>query len=225
VTPTTLGCSISDIYRLLLKVPRTMTRQEFREVLSGDHQDLIETSFATHSDPNRYHPRGVLLFGIAEILRAKKCVELLREGQIEAFGQLMRVSHDGDRVSTRGPDGEPRKLVDPYTDEHLKRLIDDLTSEDPVRVRGAQLDMQPGYYACSTVEIDRMVDSVSEVEGVAGAQIAGAGLGGCIMVLTQKEAVPEVRRALLRGYYRPADLKPAVIPCIAVDGAGLVEFS
>ncbi len=152
-------------------------------------------------------------------------VELLREGQVEAFGQLMRVSHDGDRVSTRDSDGQRHKLIDPYTDEYLKRLIDDLTSEEPRRVQEAQLDMQPGYYACSTEEIDAMIDSVSEVPGVAGAQIAGAGLGGCIMVLAKRDAVADVRRALARGYYRPAQLKPAVIPCIAVEGAGLVEFS
>jgi N-acetylgalactosamine kinase len=143
---------------------------------------------------------------------------------VDAFGELMRVSHDGDRVSVSS-NGESRKLVDPYTDEYLKRLIDDLTSEDPVRVQNAQLDMQPGYYACSTAEIDKMIDTVSKVPGVAGAQIAGAGLGGCIMVLAKRDVVPEVRRALARGYYRPAELKPAVIPCIAVEGAGLVEFA
>jgi N-acetylgalactosamine kinase len=224
VSPGTLGCATSDIYRLLLKVPQTMTRQDFREVLSGDYRDLIEESFASHSEPKSYHPRGVLLFGIAEILRAKKCVQLLRDGRVEAFGRLMRVSHDGDRVCTRGVDGQVRKLDDPCTDEHLRRLIDDLASEDPERVQNAQLDMQPGYYACSTPEIDAMVDLAGEVSGVAGVQIAGAGLGGCIMVLAKKEAVPQVRRALSRGYYQPAGLKPAVIPCIAVEGAGLAEF-
>jgi N-acetylgalactosamine kinase len=104
-------------------------------------------------------------------------------------------------------------------------LIDDLGSEDPRRVQHAQLDMQPGYYACSTPEIDSMVDRVSEIPAVAGAQIAGAGLGGCIMILARKDAIPQVRQALARNYYRPAGLKPAVIPCIAVEGAGLVEFS
>ena len=218
VTPATLGCSMSDIYRLLLKVPQTMTRKEAREILSADQEDLVESCFATHSAPDRYHPRGVLLFGIAEILRARKCVDLLRDGQVSAFGRLMGVSHDGDRVSMRGSDGEVRKLVDPYTDDFLKRLIDDLTSEDPVRVQRAQLDMQPGYYACSTAEIDRMIDSLSEVRGVVGAQIAGAGLGGCIMVLVQKDSVPEVRRALTRGYYRPAGLKPTVIRALPLRG-------
>lgn len=35
---------------------------------------------------------------------------------------------------------------------------------------------QPGDYACSTVEIDQMVDIASAVPGVRGARIAGAGL-------------------------------------------------
>lgn len=225
VTPATLGCAMSDIYRLLLKVPQTMTRKQFREVLSSECHDLIESSFATHADPEHYHPRGVLLFGIAEILRAKKCVELLKDGQVEAFGKLMRISHDGDRVSTPGSGGEPCVLADPCSDDYLRRLIDDLKSEHPGRVLAAQLDMQPGYYACSTPEIDTMIDSVSRIPGVAGAQIAGAGLGGCIMVLAKRDAVPEVRNALIRDYYRPAGTKPAVIPCIAVEGAGLVEFA
>ncbi|MHB8903029.1 MAG: galactokinase, partial [Thermoguttaceae bacterium] len=225
VTPATLGCASSDIYRLLLRVPQIMTRQDFREILSREHQALIENSFATHADPGRYHPRGVLLFGIAEILRARRCVELLKEGEVEAFGRLMRVSHDGDRVSIRDQEGQIRALPDPCTDDYLRRLIDDLKSEDPRWVERAQLDRQAGYYACSTEEIDGMIDSLADVPGVAGAQIAGAGLGGCIMILARKDAVAEVRRTLDRGYYRPAELKPDVIPCIAVEGAGLVEFA
>ncbi len=223
VTPTRLGCATSDIYRMLLRVPQTMTRQEFTEVLSAEHKELIEANFATHAAPERYHPRGVLLFGIAEIIRAKKCVQLLREGRVQEFGQMMTISHDGDRVRARNAGRRP--LDDPYSDEHLHRLIGDLASEDPDRVLRAQLDMQPGYYACSTPEIDLMVDLASTVPGVAGVQIAGAGLGGCIMILARRQAVPAVRRALISGYYEPAGLKPAVIPCVAVEGAGLVEFA
>ena len=69
-----------------------------------------------------------------------------------------------------------------------------------------------------------MVDVAAAVPGVAGAQIAGAGLGGCIMILTKKEGVEAARKALVKHYYRPAGLKPAVIPCTAVEGAGLAEF-
>jgi galactokinase len=99
-----------------------------------------------------------------------------------------------------------------------------LASEDPDRVLRAQLFMQPGAYACSTPEIDHMVDLACAVPGVAGAQLAGAGLGGCIMILAREEAVPDVRKALTAGYYRPRALESAAIPCITVEGAGLAEF-
>jgi N-acetylgalactosamine kinase len=110
------------------------------------------------------------------------------------------------------------------SDDALRRLIDDLASESPERVLRAQLFMQPGLYACSTPEIDEMVDMACSVRGVVGAQIAGAGLGGCVMVLARKEAVPAVRKALTARYYRPRGLEPAALPCTTVEGAGLAEF-
>jgi N-acetylgalactosamine kinase len=57
-----------------------------------------------------------------------------------------------------------------------------------------------------------MVDIACAVPGVAGAQIAGAGLGGCIMVLARKDAVEAVRKALAARYYRPRRLEPAAMP-------------
>jgi galactokinase len=167
----------------------------------------------------------VLLYGAAEIVRSRLCVEYLEKDRVEEFGRLMKISHDGDRVSRPGPDGAYRPIDDYCTDQCLNQLINDLASEDPDRVLRAQLHMQPGCYACSTPEIDQMADIATAVPGVAGAQIAGAGLGGCIMVLVKREKVDSVRKALVRDYYRPARLKPAVIPCIGVEGAGLVDFT
>jgi len=222
--PSSLRCSTSDVYRWLLKVPQSMTRRDFRSMLSQDHQEMMEAHFATHPEPKRYRPRAVLLYGASEIIRSRLCVEYLESGRVEQFGTLMKVSHDGDRVSRPGPDGAYHACRDEVSDEYLGRLIRDLASEDPERVLQAQLYMQPGSYACSTPEIDQMVDVAAALPGVAGAQIAGAGLGGCIMILTEKEGVEAARKALVKHYYRPAGLKPAVIPCTAVEGAGLAEF-
>ena len=224
VDPARLGFPFSDVYRWLLRIPETMTRSDFQVALSTQHQRLLESNFATHAEPLAYHPRGVLLFGIAEILRSRMCLELLEAGRVDEFGSLMKISHDGDRVSRPGPDGGYPRVGGDCGDEYLQRLIGDLGSETPHRVLRAQLFMQPGDYACSTPEIDQMVDIASATPGVAGAQIAGAGLGGCIMVLVRHDSVATLRKGLSQHYYRPRGLEPAAIPCIAVEGAGLVEF-
>jgi len=222
--PAKIGCTTSDLYRMFLKIPPRMTRADFRKVLSAEHAELLESNFATHDEPAAYDPRGVLLFGAAETARSRLAVELLETGQIERFGRLMGISHDGDRVSRPDADGKYR-LFDPSpSDAYFHQLIADLASEDPDRVLGAQLYMQPGAYACSTPEIDEMVDVASRAPGVAGAQIAGAGLGGCVMILVRQDSAAMVCRLLAREYYRPRGLKPATLPCIATDGAGLAEF-
>jgi N-acetylgalactosamine kinase len=222
--PEKLACSTSDIYRYLLRIPETMTRRDFRNALSSEYHDLMEANFASHKDIGDYPVRGVLLFGAAECMRSKLCMKPLAEGNVARFGELMRISHDGDRVSRAAGDGKYEPWVMDCSTERLNQLIADLASEDPERVLNAQLYMQPGLYACSTEEIDRMVDIACNVPGVAGAQIAGAGLGGCIMILTRKDATDAVRRALNKHYYKPRGLKPAAFKCTTADGAGLAEF-
>ncbi|HSW46652.1 MAG TPA: NTP transferase domain-containing protein [Phycisphaerae bacterium] len=219
-----LACSTSDIYRLLLRVPQRMTRKDFEKTLPSDCRDLMETNFSSHQDPGQYDVRGVLMYGAAECQRSKICIDDLAAGRIDRFGQFMIISHDGDRVARPKGNGDYGPGQVDYTDEKMHGLIDDLTSEDPDRVLRAQLYMQPGTYACSTEEIDRMVDIACAVPGVAGAQIAGAGLGGCIMILARKDSAEAVERALVRAYYRPRKLPPAVIKCITVEGSGLASF-
>lgn len=224
IDPKKLGCSISDIYRFLLNVPQFMSREDFKSVLSKKHRQLIEESFSTHPEPRHYNVRGVLLFGIAEIARSKICMDYLQAGQIQGFGELMNISHAGDRVSRAGGDGRYRLIEQDCSDVYLNGLIADLSSEDPQRVWNAQLYTQPGRYGCSTPQIDQMVDIVNSVRGVAGSQIAGAGLGGWMMILVKKDRIDAVRRALNRNYYRPRGLKLAVIQCVTVEGAGLAKF-
>ena len=224
LNPDKLGCSTSDIYRMLLKIPQSMTRKDFRTMLSSEHNEIIETNFSTHSEPKYYNVRGVLLFGAAEIARSRICMDYVESGRLEQFGTLMNVSHNGDRVSRPGREDRYTIIEADCSDEYLNKLITDLASEDPDKVLKAQMYIQPGSYGCSTVQIDQMVDIACSVPGVVGSQIAGAGLGGCIMIVAKKGCTDAVRRALVKQYYRPNRLKPAVIPCIMVEGAGLAEF-
>ena len=224
ISPTKLSCTTSDIYRMLLKVPQFATRKKLKSMLSTEHKGLMESCFATHTEPEQYHLRAVLLFGIAEIARSKICIDYLQQHKMTEFGNLMKASHDGDRLYHFGQDGRYNSIHDSCTDEYLNKLIWDLASEDPQKVLNAQLYMQPGRYGCSTKEIDQMVDIACSVDGVAGAQMAGPGLGGCIMILAKKDSVEQVRKAMNKNYYKPNKLPSAVIDCITAEGAGLVEF-
>jgi len=222
--PHNLGCTTAEVYRMLLKVPVSMTREEFAVALSSHCRDMLEANLSSHRDPGSYPVRPVLLFGVSEIARSRICAAQLERGLVEEFGKLMRISHDGDRVSRPGKRGRYVAFEQPCDDVYIGRLIADAGSAEPGRASRAELANQPGGYACSTPEIDRMVDIACSVPGVAGAQIAGAGLGGCIVALAEKGSVERLGSALTEGYYEPAQLEPAVIPCITTEGACLADF-
>jgi len=44
------------------------------------------------------------------------------------------------------------------------------------------------------------------------------------MILAKKDSVGAVQKALIKQYYKPDKLKPAIIPCTTTEGAGLAEF-
>jgi N-acetylgalactosamine kinase len=91
------------------------------------------------------------------------------------------------------------------------------------RVYSAQIENQPGGYACSTPEIDFIVDTVNKIDGVLGSQLSGAGLGGCVMILAKDEAVDEVVSTLMESYYIPGNLGDGITICISVKGSGLIK--
>ena len=187
--------------------------------LKGQDTATLETLFLSHNEPaDGYRVRGVCLFGIAECLRSRDCARLLERGDVEGFGRLMTLSHDGDRVSHLDAAGRRQPVPLDVPDAELDRLI-------AACERGeGPLMMVPGSYACSTPELDAMVDIALSVEGVVGAQLAGAGLGGCIMVLCRDDATDRLREAMTRGYYEPARREPQVEPCVPVEGSGIFEI-
>ena len=222
VNPTRLGVKVGEIYSMLRTLPEPVTRKQLAELLAPHHRPRLEKIFASHQEPDGYWLRSVVMFGVAECERSRLFASLLQNHDLARIGQFMRISHNGDRVSGLGTHGRMHPEDWRVTDAMLDALIEDLRSEEPSRVSHAQLWTRPGGYACSTPELDRMVDLVNQVEGVIGAQLAGAGLGGCIMVLAKKESAADVEYQLARHYYEPAGLEPAVTVCVPVEGAGLL---
>lgn len=216
-----LNVPLRSIYRILLHLPEKATQEELRSMLPNEKLDIF---FEQHNPPDDglYPIRGVVLFGLAEMERARQYADAMKAGRIQYLGKLMNVSHDGDRVVSFDPDGTMLEYWAPTSNDYLLGLIDDLESGDLERVDRAQLHRQPGSYHCSLPEIDHMVEISLQTDGVVGAQLAGAGLGGCMMVLAHRNAVSDLRSALTEKYYNPQGKEPSILVCRPVAGSDVL---
>lgn len=208
---------VSDIYRMLLDVPERVTPETLQYELGKEE---CKPLFATHRPPEAFALRACLLFGIAECARSSRCISLLRRGEMERVGWLMNVSHDGDRVCNAN--GQP--FMADFSDEALRGLIENVQSENPERVLAAQIYAQAGSYACSLPQIDHMVDLALDMPGVLGAQLAGAGLGGCMMILARKDNEDEIIRRMNEQYYAPNGLEPGAAAFVPIAGCSALSY-
>lgn len=190
----------AEIYELLDSIPERADRKSLRTLLP-ERKETLERQFATHREPQEgYGLRGVLLYGIAECARSARGPELLRKGDIRGFGRLMNISHDGDRIGG-SPKGTAQAAV----------------AHDTV----LEISEQPGVYACSTLEIDAMVD-IALAAGALGAQITGAGLGGSMMALVDVKLEEAVVKAMTDRYFEPRGIEPNHLSATPSPGARLV---
>lgn len=216
-----LGVSPAEIYRAIKRLPTQITRRGAARLLPEAQQEL-EQIFATHANVGPYRLRDVVMYGMAECRRSDMFAAVLRSGKLDNVAALMRISHDGDRV-VRWASGRTVRHGPSYSDSRLNGLIRDVAGENPARRARAALWVQPGRYACSTRQIDAIVDLACAVDGVVGGQLAGAGLGGCAMILARTDAVASLVSALRRGYYRRRRLAFDVHVCRPVAGSGILN--
>ena len=178
-----LGIEPHRIYDILLRLPERISRKETLDLVAEEDRSHIETVFTTHAEPEEgYETRNVALYGLSEIARARIFPHLIKSGYITEAGRLMNISHDGDRVSKMNGNGSRVAYRYGLSEKEMRELGRNWSNND----LNAALHMQPGSYYCSTPLIDEMVDFSLTLEGVVGAQLSGAGLGGCIMVLVEK---------------------------------------
>jgi len=188
-----LGLSHADFAGLLTQLPLRVRRAQVQAAvkqIADPERERLDRLFQTHDAPaDGYAVRDVVMFGLSEMARAQKCLDLLKEGNATALGQLMTISHEGDRVSRENHAGLRKKI---------KQAGIDSTFQEWATAKGAKTDIAriPGSYACSLPELDRIVDLAMQQPGVKGAQLAGAGLGGCVMVLADKERTQDLMQRL-----------------------------
>ncbi len=218
-----LGEREDFIYRILKTLPEKITRKELLRELP-DYENKLNELFKTHKEPtDGYKVRSVCLFGLAECERSKICVELLQNSEMEKFGELMYISHDGDRIVSYNKEGGKNLWNNSADDEKLNKLIENAGSKDSKRVMEAHLYRQPGGYSCSCEKLDFIVDTARRIKGVVGAGLTGGGLGGCVLILVKEGKVKEIIKKIIRKYYYPRNLESAIDICIPIEGAGILR--
>ena len=178
-----------EIKHMISSIPAKITRDEILKLLPDSHAKLEEI-FSTHANPGEYDLYGTALFGVSEIARAAIAPKLLENGDFIHFGELMKISHDGDRVSGK------------FAEK-----------------KGDGLEYECGSYSCSTPRIDSLCDLMNSTDGVLGSELAGAGLGGCVLILVKSDKTESVMKRLNEEFYDRLDLPRSAFVCKPSDGS------
>ena len=223
VNPMALGVEESQIYRMLATLPERATRDEARQALP--HQaKRVERIFLTHAEPTQgYAIRQVTMYGLTECIRSSRAADLLKAGDVAGFGELVNISHDGDRV-TRLVHGQRVPVDNRLPDARIEELIQALGSDSPERVERARLWRQPGGYDVSCEELDTLVDIARATPGVQGAGLVGAGLGGSIVAVVEEQTAEDVVRNMAAQYYEPRGLPNAAQVVRPIGGSGILRL-
>ncbi len=74
-------------------------------------------------------------------------------------------------------------------------------------------------FACSTAEIDFLVDTAAALPGCFGARMTGGGFGGCTVNLVRTDELEGFMQSLKDAYQAKFDLHAEIFVCEPVDGA------
>ena len=79
-------------------------------------------------------------------------------------------------------------------------------------------------YEVSIRELDTLAESAWSVAGCHGARLSGAGFGGCVTALVDRDAVGRLIETMTRAFRDGFDREPETLVCRIAGGAGLVAM-
>lgn len=77
-------------------------------------------------------------------------------------------------------------------------------------------------YEVSCAELDFLVDTAIDIEGVYGSRMTGGGFGGCTVTMLRQDAAAAFREQITRAYEKRFQVTPKVFECRPSAGAGEV---
>jgi len=190
INPDNLGIKFKELIEVLMEIPEYLSIEEISEIL-GQKWEEIKKGFQFQVLPKKLPIRKVIAYGISECERSKTFYNLVKKGDLQSAGELMNISHDGDRIKKYNiSSSEELSFNNELDNTSLKEILESKVS----------LDHISGGYGCSIPEIDYIVDYAKQCEGVLGAQLSGAGMGGCAMILVEKDKSEEIQKLIYKNY-------------------------
>lgn len=74
-------------------------------------------------------------------------------------------------------------------------------------------------YEVSCVELDFLIETAADLDGVVGCRLTGGGFGGCTVNLVRPKAVASFQSAVSEAYARRFGHTPQIYVCASADGA------
>ncbi|MCD6385633.1 hypothetical protein J7M23_07615 [Candidatus Sumerlaeota bacterium] len=217
---------LAHLYALLKHLPENVSSAEIRNVLSAEEETVERLLQDCSGHKAHFDLRGVCLFGLSEMARARRFIRKLAERKMSEVAQIMNISHNGDRLIRFDPKtGESRPFYNTYSDKRLDELAHSAQSRKRATRQMASLWRQPGRYRCSTHRLDQLVDIVLNVAPTAGAYLAGGGLGGAIIVICHNKDTDHIINALERNFYIPNNMPVLVEKVVPSPPAEIIRVA
>jgi galactokinase len=114
-----------------------------------------------------------------------------------------------------------------FENERVKRAVDFLEKgalDDLGRLMIQSHNSLKELYEVSCRELDIMVDAFLKSYGVYGARMTGAGFGGCVIALVEKESQSEIINRVNQEYKDKTNIKGEFYICRISDGVKRIKF-
>ncbi|TFG27863.1 MAG: hypothetical protein EU532_06520 [Promethearchaeota archaeon] len=212
INPENLGVNPADIIEILREIPEYIKFQDIKRIL-GAKWDELKQKYQFNTPPSEIPVRKIMAYGIGECERSKQFYNFIKEGDFYSAGKLMNISHDGDRILR-------------FKDNLKGISYDNEMSSDTLHTyykENISLYQIPGGYGASIPEIDFVIDISKTYAGVLGAQLSGAGMGGCAMILVKKEQSEKISNLINEKYRNKFGSSCIIYKCKPVKGLSVYD--
>lgn len=221
-----VNCGIMDQFAV------TLARRDgalFVDCRSGDYDSIAFPADVAVlvADTNVEHELVDSAYNrrLEECRAGTEAFDELLDHEVRALRDVSPAAYEAHASSLPEPVGRRCEHV-VHENDRVQRAARALERDDP-RTLGRLMyeshESLASLYDVSCAELDAMVDVLSDVEGVLGARMTGAGFGGCVVGLVRRRAVADAERAVRERYPDRTGVEPSVHVCEPASGCDAAD--